>query len=235
MTTLLERATQLFDKANEVLDRAIAERTTREAQVQQGLNTLHGIGTHLRLSKNQALAPNADNTYPAQWAGGHVYSAVIEEFVVGGVNPSARSALAQEFLNAIKSNTTDFGGNFWIWRMKVRIPVGEMYALPPYQRANTSSGESTLGCVIKHISGLQPAGAMFSGTKPAPAGAQLIINRNQNWDGGRHHTYSMMHGIFNGTAGQESEFLIALPGMVTGYVPDGDGWGIFPYVNQSEV
>jgi hypothetical protein len=235
MSTLQETNQKLYEVCSDILDQAIGEKAARDAQVQQGLNTLRGIGTHLRLSKNQALAPNADNTYPKEWAGGHVYSAVIEELVVGGVNPSARSTLAQEFLNAIKSNTSELVSNFWIWRMKVRIPVGGKYALPPYQLANTSSGESTLGCVIKHISGLQPDGAMFSGTQPAPAGAQLIINRNKNWNGGRHNAYSMMHGIFNGTAGQESEFLIALPGIVTGYVPDGEGWGVFPYVNQSEV
>ena len=40
MTTLLERATQLFDKTNEVLDRAIRERTAREAQVQQAISSM---------------------------------------------------------------------------------------------------------------------------------------------------------------------------------------------------
>ena len=198
-------------------------------------NKLYGIGTHLRLSKNQVLEPNAAGTFPKDWAGGHVYSAQVLEFVENGVSPSERSDLAKEFLNAIKSNTQYFVSSFYIWRMKVRIPAGGTSALPPYQCVNTSSGESTLGCVIKHISGLPPAGSMFSGTQLAPAGAQLILNRNQNWHGGRHHTYSVMHGMFNGTNGQESEFLIALPGMVTGYVPENDGWGNFPYVNQSEV
>lgn len=232
---LLQRGAALFDKFDLVLDRAIRERTDREAQVAAAIQSLHSIGTHVRLSKNQLLAPNSDNTFPKYWAGGHVYSAVIEEIVQNGVEPSSRSALAQEFLNAIKSNTMHFGGSFYIWRMKVQVPSGLTYALPPYQDVNTSSGESTLGCVIKHISGLLPTGAMFSGTQPAPAGAQLIIRRNQNWHGGRHHTYSLMHGIFEGKPGQESEFLIALPGMVTGYVPDGEGWGNFPYLNQSEV
>lgn len=91
-----------------------------------------------------------------------------------------------------------------------------------------------MGCVIKHISGMTPNGAMFGGTQPAPAGAQLILNRNQIWSGGRHHSYSLMHGIFSGSQGDEAEFLIALPGIVTGYVQASDGWGNFPYLNSIE-
>ncbi len=198
-------------------------------------NALKALGTHLRLSKNAILAPNAAGTAPEHWAMGDIYSAVVEEQVLMGQDPATRSALAQEFLNAIKSNTTAFGSNFYIWRMKVRVPPNATHALPLYQYANTSSGESTLGCVIKHISGMQPVGEMFNGTQPAPAGAQLILNRNKNWDGGRHHSYSWMHGGFLGNPGDEAEFLIALPAIVTGYVRAEDGWGNFPYLNQSEV
>lgn len=198
-------------------------------------NALKALGTHLRLSKNAILAPNAAGTAPEHWAMGDIYSAVVEEQVLDGQDPATRSALAQEFLNSIQSNTPYFLGNFYIWRMKIRVPAGRTYAVPLHQRANTSSGESTLGCVIKHISGMQPVGAMFNGTQPAPAGAQLILNRNQNWSGGRHHSYSMMHGTFLGAEGEEAEFLIALPAMVTGYVRAEDGWGDFPYLNQSEV
>lgn len=192
------------------------------------------LGTHLRLSKNAILTPNAAGTFPEGWGIGNIYSATIEEHVQNGVDPSTRSALAQEFLTAIKSNAQYFQGDFYIWNMKIRVPAGSTYALPMYQEVNTSSGECTLGCVIKHISGMQPVGAMFNGAQVAPAGAQLIINRNQIWNGGRHHSYSIMHGMFLGNPGDESEFLIALPAMVTGYVLAEDGWGNFPYLNQTE-
>jgi len=206
-----------------------------KSQLETTEKALRGIGTHLRLSKNQVLEPTSDGSFPKYWSGGHIYSAVVEEIVNSGVPPEQRSALAQEFLAAIKSNTLHFNSSFYIWRMKVRVPVGLTYALPLYQVANTSSGESTLGCVIKHISGMQPRGSMFSGTQIAPAGAQLILNRNEIWHGGRHHSFSMMHGVFNGNSGDEAEFLIALPAMVTGYVRAEDGWGNFPYFNQSEI
>lgn len=198
-------------------------------------NELRALGTHLRLSKNAILAPNASGTAPEYWGMGNIYSAVVEEQVIKGQDPASRSALAQEFLNAIKSNTEHFQESFYIWRMKIRVPVGATIALPLHQYVNTSSGESTLGCVIKPISGMQPVGAMFNGTQAAPAGAQLILNRNPIWGGGRHHSYSGMHGIFVGSPGDEAEFLIALPAMVTGYVRAEDGWGNFPYLNQSEV
>lgn len=196
---------------------------------------LKRIGTHLRLSRNQALEPNSDGSFPKNWAGGGIYWAAVEEIVHNGADPATRSALAQEFLNAINSNYDYLGSSFWIWRMKAKIPTGATRQIGFYQGVNTSSGESTIGCVIKPISGPLPVGAMFSGTKPAPAGAQLILNRNVTWSGGRHHSYSMMHGFFDGNPGDELEFLIALPGIVTGYVPDGDGWGNFPYVNQGEL
>ncbi|MFI0399665.1 MAG: hypothetical protein ACH34X_11315 [Thiolinea sp.] len=198
-------------------------------------NAIKALGTHLRLSKNAILAPNAAGTAPEHWSMGDIYSATVEEQVLNGQDPATRSALAQEFLNAIKSNTSYFASNFYIWRMKIRVPPNGTHALPLYQRANISSGESTLGCVIKHISGMQPDGAMFNGTEPAPAGAQLILGRNKIWSGGRHHSYSMMHGVFFGAEGEEAEFLIALPAMVTGYVRAEDGWGNLPYLNQSEV
>ena len=217
------------------VDAIAAQDVLEDAEDAAEDNALKALGTHLRLSKNAILAPNAAGTAPEHWAMGDIYSATVEEQVLTGQDPATRSALAQEFLNAIKSNTTNFASNFYIWRMKIKVPVGETAALPLHQHANTSSGESTLGCVIKHISGMQPSGAMFAGAQPAPAGAQLILNRNQNWDGGRHHSYSRMHGYFYGNPGDEAEFLIALPAIVTGYVRAEDGWGNLPYLNQSEV
>jgi len=217
------------------VDAIAAQDVLEDAEDAAEDNALKALGTHLRLSKNAILAPDAAGTAPEHWSMGDIYSATVEEQVLNGQHPATRSALAQEFLNAIKSNTYYFGGNFYIWRMKIRVPPNATYALPLYQYANTSSGESTLGCVIKHISGMQPSDAMFDGAQPAPAGAQLILNRNQSWDGGRHHSYSLMHGRFYGNPGDEAEFLIALPAIVTGYVRAEDGWGNFPYLNQSEV
>lgn len=195
---------------------------------------LHDFETHVRLSKNIILEPSTDGLFPNHWAMGLVYWAAIEDFVQNGIVTSQRSVLANEFLAAIKSNSMSFGSSFWIWRMKAKIPAGATYAHLFYQWTNTSSGESTAGCVFKHISGLVPGRNILNGAT-ANSSAKLLLARNINWNGGRHHSYSMLHGGISGNAGEESEFLIALPAIVTGYVPENAGWGLFPYLNQSEV
>lgn len=242
MTTDAELAAQATTQATvdaaqnqATVDAIAAQDVLEDAEDAAEDNALKALGTHLRLNKNAILAPNAAGTAPEHWAMGDIYSAVIEETVVSGSAPASRSALANEFLDAIKSNTHHFGGNFHIWRMKIKVPVGGAGALPLYQATNTSSGESTLGCVIKHISGMAPVGLMFNGASVTPAKAELILNRNAVWDGGRHYSHSWMHGYFFGNPGDEAEFLIALPAIVTGYVRAEDGWGNFPYLNQSEV
>jgi hypothetical protein len=213
----------------------VAATQATDLELSDSAKALRKLGTHLRLSKNAVLTANAAGTAPEGWGMGDIYSAVIEDTVINGSAPASRSALANEFLDAIKSNTHYFGGNFNIWRMKIRVPTGASGAMPLYQVANTSCGETTLGCVFKHISGMTPKGAMFNGASVTPAKAELILNRNAVWSGGRHHSYSMMHGYFYGNPGDEAEFLIALPAIVTGYVDHEDGWGNFPYLSQSEA
>lgn len=224
---LLQQGAALYQKVGELIDKYGGEQAARQAQVEKGIATLHSLGTHLRLSANQALIGNSDKTFPLHWSAGMTYSATPIEYVQTGVVPKNRSALAQEFLSAMDSNTQYFQGGFWIWRLitkNTRTDGGSNYGMYQHTPFN---GTVTIGAIVKHESGLVPSSMWCNGLI---AGDRARVCKT-HVVGNNHNGYTHIHPMLGGELNAESSVLVALPAIVTGYVPD-NHWGQYRYIAQ---
>ncbi|RJE78162.1 hypothetical protein CWB96_01845 [Pseudoalteromonas citrea] len=207
------------------------------SQVNSYIDSARGKQSHFRLTKNQALIPNADSTFPLHWSGGFVKSAKVVETVTTGVEVDQRSALAREFLQAISSDAKYFAGSFKIWELEYypnrrgdNINTSA-YLMYQYLRRPTVI---TAGAVVKHIKGVVPTGHWCSGleaNQPAKICGQLIGHS------GRNH-YTHCHPYVNGAGKPETEtgiIQVALPAVVTGDVDlTKKQWGQFAYLGDAD-
>lgn len=195
--------------------------------------------SHFRLTKNQALIPNADSSSPAHWVTGFIKSARIVETVKSGVEPQNRSEIAREFLSAINSDRQYFAGRFNIWEIEQRPHINneaKTYAYGFYQYFRMA-GNCTAGAIVKHVSGPVPYGWFYTGLGSGEAAK--VCTFHITWgETGIRNQYSYCQGyVKNPTGDYETDttkVLIALPAVVSGHVPVGTGWGQFPYVGATD-
>lgn len=207
------------------------------SQVNSYIDSARDKQSHFRLTKNQALIPNADSTFPLSWSGGFVKSAKVVETVTTNVLPEQRSALAREFLQAINSDRQHFAGSFKIWELEYYPNRrGEnqglsAYLMYQYSRRTTVS---TVAAIVKHIKGVVPNGLWCQGLEagqPAKLCGQFIGHS------GRNH-YTHCHPHVNGAGKPETEtgiIQVALPAVVTGDVDlTKKQWGQFAYLGDAD-
>ena len=202
------------------------------AKVESQLSTFVDAQSHVRLTKNQALRPNDANTFPANWSSGYVIRAEKIERVATGVEIVERSALAQEFLSAINSNSKYFAGSFDIWELEIEphrdSGTRSAFAMYQYYRAPSTV---TVAAIVKHISGVVPVSHWCHGLKAnEPA---KLCGYTRKIGTSRNH-YSHCHPMVNGTGQNEKTIIqVALPAVVTGEVDLSKGaWGQFPYIGD---
>ena len=203
------------------------------ANVESYLADARDTQSHFRLTKNQALRASEGGGYPVNWSTGYIKSAQIIERVKTGDEPSTRSALAQEFLSAINSNTKNFAGSFDIWELEIyqnrNNGQDSSYFLYQYFRAPTTV---TIAAIVKHISGVLPHGSWCHGlemNQPAKlCGQYRGVSDNRN-------AYSHCHPFINGDGqGETTVIQVALPAVVSGKVDLSKGaWGQFPYIGEN--
>ncbi|KAF7770053.1 hypothetical protein PCIT_a3002 [Pseudoalteromonas citrea] len=207
------------------------------SQVNNYIDSARDKQSHFRVTKNQALIPNADSTFPLNWSGGFVKSAKVVETVTTGVEVDQRSALAREFLQAISSDTKYFAGSFKIWELEYYPNrrgdnIGTAaYLMFQYLRRPTTM---TVGAVVKHIKGVVPNGFWCQGLE---ANQPAKICGGSMAHGGRNH-YTHCHPYVNGAGKPETEtgiIQVALPAVVTGDVDlTKKQWGQFAYLGDAD-
>ncbi|MDW7548196.1 hypothetical protein [Pseudoalteromonas peptidolytica] len=222
---------------NTVLQQQTAAGNAKIAEIDSYIANGRDQQTHMRLTKNQVLQPNALETHPLHWAEGFIKRATLLETVKSGVATEQRSELAREFLNAINSDTTHFAGAFNIWELEIRPnrlqdnEKRESYFLYQYVRYSQAI---TLAAVVKHIKGAVPTRFFCQGlqaNQPAKLCGQTIqAGTSRNF---YTHTTAQVFGL-----DREDEdttiIQIALPAAVTGVVDLSKGaWGQFPYIGDS--
>ncbi|OHU87812.1 MULTISPECIES: hypothetical protein [Pseudoalteromonas] len=208
-------------------------------QVNNYINSARDKQSHFRLTKNQALIPNDEGTFPKYWSGGFVKSAKVIETVTTGVEPEQRSALAREFLQAINSDHKYFANSFKIWELEYypnrRGDNSHVFSYLMYQYFRFSS-YTTIAAVVKHVKGLVPSKFWCHGLKAGePA---KLCGLNYGVSSTRNH-YSHCHPYVEGGEGKpETEtgiIQVALPAVVTGDVDLSTGqWGQFPYLGDAD-
>ncbi|TMP84179.1 hypothetical protein CWB73_00495 [Pseudoalteromonas phenolica] len=216
----------LANRANAVIESV--ESHLAESQDQQ---------THMRLTKNQALIPSPDGSFPLHWTKGHIKAAKIIETVESGTPVNERSHTAREFLSAINCDVQYFAGRFHIWELEInphRVNSGgqqlESYFL--YQSVRYSSA-ITMAAVVKHISGVIPSRFFCEELQAnAPAklcGVNIGIGSTRN---SYLNTTSQVHGQ-HVPLSETTVIQIALPAVVTGNVDIKQGaWGQFPFIGE---
>ncbi|WP_105168560.1 hypothetical protein [Pseudoalteromonas sp. T1lg23B] len=207
-------------------------------QVNNYINSARDKQSHFRVTMNQALVPNDEQTFPKYWSGGFVKNAKVIETVTTGVEPEQRSALAREFLQAINSDRKYFANSFHIWELEYYPNRrGEQsnlsaYLMYQYFRAPTYM---TSAAVVKHIKGIVPNGWWCQGLKAGEVaklcGQAFSVDSTRN-------IYSHCHPYVHGEDKPETEtgiIQVALPAVVTGDVDLSKGqWGQFPYLGDAD-
>lgn len=205
-------------------------------EVQAHLASSRDSQTHMRLTKNQALIPNEDGSFPLHWTKGFIKGAKIVETVQTGTPTEERSPLAREFLKAINADTSHFAGRFHIWEIEInphRLVDGqkrESYFLYQYLRYSQAI---TLAAVVKHIRGVVPSRYFcqdLQANQPAKVcGVNVSVGISRN---GYTHTTTQVHGQ-DKPMEETTVIQIALPAAVTGDVDISKGaWGQFPYISE---
>ncbi|MBQ4851007.1 hypothetical protein [Pseudoalteromonas sp. MMG012] len=228
------------NKIQDIDNKVLSAKSTVDGyinQVNNYIDSTRGKQSHFRLTKNQALLPNSDSTFPLNWSGGFVKSAKVVETVVTGSLPEQRSALAREFLQAINSDRQHFAGSFKIWEFEYYPNRrGEnqgqaAYLMYQYSRRTTVS---TAAAIVKHIKGVVPNGYWCQGleaNQPAKLCGQLLSHSGRN-------SYTHCHPYVNGMGKPETEtgiIQVALPAVVTGDVDlTNKEWGQFAYLGDAD-
>lgn len=205
-------------------------------EVQAHLASSRDRQTHMRLTKNQALIPNEDGSFPAHWIKGFVKNAHIVETIDTGVEVVDRSPLAREFLSAINSDMKNFAGRFHVWEIEIaphRIVSGEKQATYFLYQFLRYSQAVTMAAIVKHVRGVVPSRYFCHGLEAnAPAkvcGMLTSIGNNRNY---YTYTTTKVHGE-NVPLEETTVLQIALPAAVTGEVDISKGaWGQFPYIGE---
>ncbi|WMN59266.1 hypothetical protein NI389_13760 [Pseudoalteromonas xiamenensis] len=232
--------TTIVDNKIQSIDARVKEAKTQVDgyinQVNGFINSQRAKQSHFRLTKNQALIPNADNSFPLHWSSGYVKSAKLVETVSTGVEANARSPLAREFLRAINSDTQYFAGSFNIWELEYQPNRGgeqkNLYAYLMYQYFRRPT-EVTVGAIVKHIKGVVPNSYWCQGLK-ANEEAKLC---GMYIGADSRNTYSHCHPYVAGEGRPETEtgiIQVALPAVVTGDVPLDKAWGQFAYLGDAD-
>ncbi|TMP30400.1 hypothetical protein CWB99_06565 [Pseudoalteromonas rubra] len=243
LTSTVDNKIQSIDSA---LSAALSASETKAnqhlAKVDAQLSKYTESQSHFRVTKNQALIPKEDGSFPKDWSAGYLKQARLVETVETGVEPQNRTDLAREFLRAIGSDTKYFAKNFNIWEMEFL----------PYRNVTNENGDTvktysymmyqylrrptyvTCAAIVKHIRGAVPTGFWCSGLEanaPAKVCGGGISHNNRNF-------YTHCHPYIHGETLDLSEttvIQIALPAVVTGNVPIANAWGQFPYLGDSTV
>lgn len=206
-------------------------------QVNSYIDSARDKQSHFRLTKNQALIPNADSTFPLSWSGGFVKNAKLIETVSSGVLPEQRSALAREFLQAINSDTQHFAKSFNIWELEYAPNRGgenaHRYAFLMYQYFRKPTYVTTAS-VVKHIKGIVPDHWWCHGLKAGEPAKLCGLTLNVS----TRNSYSHCHPYVRGEGKPETEtgiIQVALPAVVTGDVDlTKKQWGQFAYLGDAD-
>ncbi|ALU44616.1 hypothetical protein [Pseudoalteromonas rubra] len=243
LTSTVDNKIQSIDSALSAAISASQSKTDQHlAKVDAKLSSYTESQSHFRVTKNQALVPNTDGSFPKDWGAGILKQARLVETVETGVEVNARSELAREFLRAIGSDTKYFAKNFNIWELEFlpyrnitnaqgNTEKAQSYMMYQYVRRPTFM---TCAAVVKHIRGVVPTGFWCSGLEanaPAKVCGGGIGHSNRN-------LYTHCYPYINGTHLDLSEttvIQVALPAVVTGNVPIASAWGQFPYLGDSAV
>ena len=227
-----------FEGVRGAIDRKVADADKR---VDGFIAGARGEQTHVRVTKNQELKPNSAGSFPEFWSGGYTKRATLLEKVSTGVEPTQRSRLAREFLRALNSDTKYFAGSFYIWELEIypnRATNGQpdvySYTMFQYVRAAQTC---TQGAVVKHIRGLVPYSHWCTGLK-ANEEAKVCMSHVKWGTNTDRNRYTHCHPYVNGknlSSTETSVIQVALPGVVTGLVPSGSGWGQFPYLGNADI
>ncbi|CAH9057600.1 hypothetical protein PSECIP111854_02031 [Pseudoalteromonas sp. CIP111854] len=237
-----EDLTTMVDNKIQNIDAKVAQSKVKVDgyidQVNNYINSARDKQSHFRVTKNQALIPNDEETFPKFWQAGFLKSAKVVETVITGTETEQRSALAREFLQAINSDRKYFAGNFKIWELEYypnrRGEHSNQYAYLMYQYFRVPT-YMTIAAVVKHIKGVVPDNWWCHGLA---AGEPAKLCGHTYGVGATRNVYSHCHPYVRGEGKPETEtgiIQVALPAVVTGDVDlSKKQWGQFPYLGDAD-
>lgn len=226
----LRQARLLMAQLNQQLQGIDARISSAELRVDEYIAGARSEQGHWCFTENQELEPNEPGTFWNLWSSGAIVSAQILETVVPGVAPADRSPLAREFLRAVNSDVSHIASTFRIWEIVISAPNGSTRHLP-YQKIQPA-GTHTAGAVVKHISGPVPTGWWCQGLQ-AGESAKICISQVDYGRLSARNVYTFTHPVVTGPETENCVIQVAMPAVVSGYLPAGTGWGLFPKIASS--